>query len=41
MRWVVAHQGCYFFPILMLEGLSLHADGPRRVVGRGRIQRRW
>ena len=23
MRWLVAHQGWYFFPILLLEGLSL------------------
>jgi fatty acid desaturase len=41
MRWVVAHQGWYFFPILLLEGLSLHADGVKRVVGRGRVDRRW
>ena len=27
MRWLVAHQGWYFFPILLLEGLSLHDDG--------------
>ena len=32
MRWVVAHQGWYFFPILLLEGLSLHKDAVRRVV---------
>ena len=24
MRWMVAHQGWYFFPILLLEGASLH-----------------
>ena len=41
MRWLVAHQGWYFFPILLLEGLSLHADGIRRVVGRDKIERRW
>ena len=41
MRWIVAHQGWYFFPILLLEGASLHYDGIRRVVGRGRVQRRW
>jgi fatty acid desaturase len=41
MRWVVAHQGWYFFPILLLEGLSLHTDGIRRVISRDKIQRRW
>ncbi len=41
MRWIVARQGWYFFPILLLEGASLHVDGIRRVVGRGRVQRRW
>ena len=35
MRWLVAHQGWYFFPILLLEGLSLHHDGdpPRHQPG--------
>ena len=41
MRWLVAHQGWYFFPILLLEGLSLHWDGIRRVIGRDKIERRW
>jgi fatty acid desaturase len=41
MRWVVAHQGWYFFPLLMLEGLSLHWEGIRRVTSRGRVERRW
>jgi fatty acid desaturase len=41
MRWLVAHQGWYFFPILLLEGLSLHTDGIRRVISRDKIQRRW
>jgi fatty acid desaturase len=41
MRWVVAHQGWYFFPILLLEGLSLHTDGIRRVLSRDKVQRRW
>jgi fatty acid desaturase len=39
-RWVVAHQGWYFFPILLLEGVSLHSEGIRRVFGRGRLRRR-
>ena len=41
MRWLVAHQGWYFFPILLLEGLSLHHEGIRRVIGPGKIGRRW
>jgi fatty acid desaturase len=41
MRWLVAHQGWYFFPILLLEGLSLHWDAIRRVSSRGTLQRRW
>jgi fatty acid desaturase len=41
LRWLVAHQGWYFFPILLLEGLSLHTDGVRRVLRRGKLQRRW
>ena len=41
MRWLVAHQGWYFFPILLLEGLSLHTDGIKRVVSRGKVERRW
>jgi fatty acid desaturase len=41
MRWIVAHQGWYFFPMLLLEGLSLHVDGVRRVASRKKIDRRW
>jgi fatty acid desaturase len=41
MTWLVSHQGWYFFPILMLEGLSLRSEGFRRVVKRGRIEHRW
>jgi fatty acid desaturase len=41
MRWLVAHQGWYFFPILLLLGVSLHTDGIRRVISRDKIQRRW
>ncbi|MGL4256250.1 MAG: fatty acid desaturase family protein [Microbacterium sp.] len=40
-RWVVAHQGVFFFPILLLEGLSLHASSVRRVVAREHVDRRW
>ena len=41
MHWLVSHQGWYFFPILMLEGLSLRSEGIRRVVKRGPVERRW
>jgi fatty acid desaturase len=40
-RWLVAHQGWWFFPILLLEGIQLHASGIRRVLGRGKVERRW
>jgi fatty acid desaturase len=34
MRWTIAHQGAFFFPILLLEGLSLHASSVHRVFAR-------
>jgi fatty acid desaturase len=40
-QWLVAHQGLFFFPILLLEGLSLHASGLRRVASREKLERRW
>ncbi|WP_438853872.1 fatty acid desaturase family protein [Agromyces sp. M3QZ16-3] len=40
MRWIMAHQGVFFFPILLLEGLSLHASSVRRVLVRERVARR-
>ncbi|MGO4595018.1 fatty acid desaturase [Leifsonia sp. 2TAF2] len=40
VRWLIGHQGWFFFPILLLEGLSLHASSVRRVVTRGHLQRR-
>jgi hypothetical protein len=39
-RWVIGHQGWFFFPILLLEGLSLHASSVRRVFAREPVQRR-
>ena len=41
MRWLVAHQGWYFFPLLLLEGVSLHLEGVQRVLRRGKVERRW
>ena len=40
-RWVMAHQGAFFFPILLLEGISLHASSIRRVLSREPVERRW
>jgi fatty acid desaturase len=39
--WLVAHQGVFFFPILLLEGLSLHASSVRRVLQKEPVNRRW
>jgi len=41
MRWLAMHQGWFFFPMLLLEGLSLHTNSVRRVFGSRRIERRW
>lgn len=40
-RWLMAHQGWFFFPILLLEGLSLHFSGFKRVLSREKVDRRW
>ena len=40
LRWLIAHQGVLFFPILLLEGLSLHASSVRRVFSREHLRRR-
>jgi fatty acid desaturase len=41
LRWATAKQGWWFFPLLMLAGLNLHADSVRTMV-RGRSgKRRW
>ncbi|MDX2376168.1 acyl-CoA desaturase [Microbacterium sp. LRZ72] len=40
LGWLMAHQGVFFFPILLLEGLSLHASGVRRVLSREPLRRR-
>jgi fatty acid desaturase len=41
LRWLAAHQGAFFFPILPLEGISLHASSVRRVLARERVDYRW
>jgi fatty acid desaturase len=40
VRWLIGHQGWFFFPILLLEGLSLHASSVRRVLSREPVRRR-
>jgi fatty acid desaturase len=40
-RWLAMHQGWFFFPMLFLEGLSLHSSSVRRAFGPRRIERRW
>lgn len=40
-RWYLFHQGWFFFPILFLEGLSLHMSSLKRVLGKKPIPRRW
>lgn len=40
VRWLIGHQGWFFFPILLLEGLSLHASSVRRVFAREPVRRR-
>jgi fatty acid desaturase len=40
VRWLIGHQGWFFFPVLLLEGLSLHASSVRRVFTRAPMQRR-
>ncbi|HWS50900.1 MAG TPA: acyl-CoA desaturase [Microbacterium sp.] len=40
-RWMMSHQGAFFFPLLFLEGISLHASSVRRVLSREPVERRW
>lgn len=40
LSWLRSHQGIFFFPILLLEGVSLHASGMKRVATRGPLSRR-
>lgn len=40
-NWMISHQGAFFFPILLLEGISLHATGIARVLNKEHVDRRW
>ena len=39
-RWFRQHQGWFFFPLLLLEGLNLHVSGVKTIFGRGPVKRR-
>ncbi len=39
-RWYLAHQGFFFFPLLLLEGVALHVAAVRRVLSREPLERR-
>ena len=38
--WLTRHQAYLFFPLLLLEGVNLHAKSVRSLVGRGPVQGR-
>ena len=40
-NWLISHQGAFFFPILLLEGISLHASSIHRVLRKEPVERRW
>jgi fatty acid desaturase len=40
LTWLRAHQGIVFFPLLLFEGVSLHASSVRRVLTRGHLEHR-
>ena len=41
LRFLADHQGWWFFPILIFEGLNLHVQGFQTVLGRGPVKHRW
>ncbi|WP_432561254.1 fatty acid desaturase family protein [Kineococcus sp. SYSU DK003] len=41
LRWATARQGWWFFPLLLLAGLNLHADSVRTMVLGRSGKRRW
>jgi len=40
-RWFLRHQGWFFFPLLLLEGLALHVAAVRRLANREPLEHRW
>jgi len=41
LRWATTRQGWWFYPLLLLEGLNLHADSVRTMVQGRAGKRRW
>jgi fatty acid desaturase len=41
VRWLIAHQGAFFFPLLLLEGIALHVSSVQRITQRAPVKRRW
>ncbi len=41
VRWITRHQGWFFFPLLTLEGLNLHALSVRHLLTTPGIKGRW
>jgi len=39
--WFGRHQGWFFFPLLTLEGLSLHVSSVRLLLAKGTVPHRW
>ncbi len=39
--WFGRNQGWFFFPLLMLEGLSLHISSVRMLLAKGTVPHRW
>jgi fatty acid desaturase len=38
--WLASHQGYWFFPLLLLEGLNLHVNGLKTIFGKEPVKRR-
>ncbi|SFK19343.1 fatty acid desaturase [Cellulomonas sp. KH9] len=38
--WFAQRQGWFFFPLLLLEGINLHASGVKTIFGRGPVKHR-
>ena len=39
-RWYLAHQGWFFFPLLLLEGLDLHVSAIKRLINKDPLEHR-
>ena len=41
LAFITAHQGWWFFPVLIFEGINLHQQSVRTLFARGHVKRRW